>query len=229
MVNFVTLARRWPHLMMYWENVERKLPTYCNPKKNYYFFKEIKFYTAFITIMLFGKTLCLLNSVPGTGTWVLIHLNFFVVAYSVVRTFTDCIWLRSWCCVCTSTQCLHSLWNQTKNNIKLSWFLFLSGFLLLLLCWVGPWRLSLAFDIICGPLEFNARCAAALFMLFGSIAAHMMDWLQPSTPCQLQLVFFAVSSARAKRIWKVIFARLGLNCILLHRTMAAGRHSSWNW
>lgn len=55
LVNFLLLAKRWPHLMMHWEDVERRLPTYDHPTRNHYFVKEIKFYTAFITVMLFGE------------------------------------------------------------------------------------------------------------------------------------------------------------------------------
>lgn len=54
---FIWMAKRWPKLMNYWERVERHLPRHESHRKNFLFFKEIRFHTIAISVTLLGESL----------------------------------------------------------------------------------------------------------------------------------------------------------------------------
>lgn len=61
----LSLAQRWPTMMLYWQNLELKLPKYDDSQRNWSFHQKIKWFTILTTIIIFCKC-ALFDMLPST-------------------------------------------------------------------------------------------------------------------------------------------------------------------
>lgn len=55
-LSLLSLARRWPKLMSYWEQIEMDLPVYTSHKQNLLNQKKVKIFIVIVTVIIVGKT-----------------------------------------------------------------------------------------------------------------------------------------------------------------------------
>lgn len=54
-IYFLRMGKRWPQLMLQWEMVEKRSPTYTKKKKNYKFVKKIRAFAVIMLIVIHSK------------------------------------------------------------------------------------------------------------------------------------------------------------------------------
>lgn len=80
LIYFINLARKWPDLMQYWQNIEKNVPAYSGVKRNWMFYNEIKFYTVTISVLIFGRVA--MANIFSTFNLMLFTYNFHRLCYT---------------------------------------------------------------------------------------------------------------------------------------------------